>query len=187
LLDWIEGGVEPDTVSDSNFVPSRLQGLRTRNSAAYKGLYALLLRDGGLDFRTGEPTDLQMYFEDNLDIHHVFPQKWCLDNGIAPKRFDSVINKTALSAKTNRIIGGNAPSVYLGRLQNSYDIPETRMDEILRSHVINPELLRRDDFDSFYREREEALLDRIEGAMGKPLARDAAAQLAAQEAEAGAA
>lgn len=38
--------------------------------------------------------------------------------------------------------------------------------------VINPSLLRSDDFESFFAEREVALLDRIESAMGKPLARD---------------
>ena len=46
------------------------------------------------------------------------------------------------------------------------------MDEILRSHVINPSLLRSDDFESFFAEHEVALLDRIERAMGKPLARN---------------
>lgn len=172
LLAWVGGGPEPDTVADANFAPTRLLSLRSRNSAAYKGIYALLLRDGGLDFRTGEPTDLQMYFDDNIDIHHIFPQKWCRENKLDPKRYDSVINKTALSARTNRTIGGKAPSNYLTRLQKSYDISAERMDEILRSHVINPSLLRNDDFESFFAEREVALLDRIERAMGKPLARD---------------
>ena len=32
----------PTTVRDSNFNPHRLLTLRTRNSAAYKGIYALL-------------------------------------------------------------------------------------------------------------------------------------------------
>ena len=181
VLAWAEGGGEPDTVSDANFAPSRLQGLRTRNSAAYKGLYALLMRDGGLDFRTGEPMDIQTYFDDNIDIHHIFPQKWCNTQDIDPKRYDSVINKTALSARTNRIVGGNAPSVYLGRLQNNYGISEERMNEILISHVISPDLLRGDDFDAFYEERERALLDRIEGAMGKPLARDVAHQVTLED------
>ena len=184
VLAWVGGGEEPDTVSDANFAPSRLQGLKTRNSAAYKGLSALLLRDGGLDFRTGEPTDIQMYFDDSIDIHHIFPQKWCVAERIEPKRFDSVINKTPLSARTNRVIGGNAPSVYLKRLEGAYGIPEGRMDEILRSHVIRPDALRGDDFDAFYNEREGALLDRIERAMGKPLARDMlVAEVADYEAE----
>jgi len=48
------------------------------------------------------------------------------------------------------------------------------MDEILRSHVIDPSTLRADDLDAFFIAREQALLSRIEQAMGKPIARDAA-------------
>ncbi len=172
LLRWLDGGNLPDTVSDANFAPARLLGLRTRNSAAYKGLYALLLRDGGLDFRTGEPTDSQMYFDDAIDIHHIFPQAWCRTNGVDARRCDSVINKTALSARTNRIVVGNAPSIYLERLRKNVGIREDRMNDILRSHVINSDALSSDDFNEFFNDRERALLDRIETAMGKPLARE---------------
>ncbi len=48
------------------------------------------------------------------------------------------------------------------------------MDEILRSHLIDPKGLRADDFDAAFRTREAALLDRIQAAMGKPIARDLA-------------
>jgi hypothetical protein len=169
VLSWLDGGAEPDTISDANFATTRLLTLRTRNSAAYKGIYTLLLRDGGLDFRTGEPTNLQMYFDDNIDIHHIFPQAWCKSQGIDPKYFDSVINKTPLSAKTNRIVGGNAPSIYLTRLEKTNDIKPERMDEILQSHVINPSTLREDKFEEFFKERQQALLYRIGQAMGKPI------------------
>src|SRR5262249_20133334 len=57
-LSWVDGGPTPSTIQDANFVPDRLLTLRTRNSAAYKGLAALLLRDGGLDFRSGTPIDV---------------------------------------------------------------------------------------------------------------------------------
>ena len=172
VINWITGGSEPSTIVDANFVLNRLYGLRTRNSAAYKGLYALLIKDGVLDFRTGEEITLQMYFDDKIDIHHMFPQKYCKENGIDPKRCDCVINKTAISAKTNRIIGGNAPSVYLERLKKHSGINDNRMDETLRSHAIEPDTLRFNNFEEFFRKREAALLDRIEKAMGKPVSRD---------------
>ena len=170
---WINNGPEPTTIIDANFAPNRLYTLRTRNSAAYKGIYALLIKDGGLDFRTGEEITLQMYFDDRIDIHHIFPQAYCRNNGIDPKRCDCVINKTGISAKTNRIIGGNAPSDYLAKLKKRSGIEDERMDEILRSHVIDPDVLRVDNFNNFFKKREEALLDRIEKAMGKPITREA--------------
>jgi len=170
---WVNGGSEPATIVDANFAPNRLYTLRTRNSAAYKGLYALLIKDGGLDFRTGEKITIQMYFDDRIDIHHIFPQAYCKQKGIDPKRCDCVINKTGISAKTNRIIGGNAPSIYLERLKKQSGIDDERMNDILFSHVIKPDALKIDNFDEFFRKREAALLERIEKAMGKPIAREA--------------
>jgi len=41
----------------------------------------------------------------------------------------------------------------------------------LRSHVIDPQAVRADDFDGFFEKRSKALLDRIERAMGKALNR----------------
>ncbi len=171
VLDWIDGKDEPSTVLDANFAPMRLLTLRTRNSAAYKGIHALLMRDGCQDFRTGDSIDVQMYFDDRIDIHHIFPQDWCKRNGIDARRCDSIVNKTPLAARTNRMISNNAPSSYLLRIQRSASIDEVRMDQILESHLIDPLALRLDYFDDFFKARETALLDRIEQAMGKPIAR----------------
>ena len=165
-------GGEASTIQESSFQPQRLLTLRTRNSSAYKGLYALLMRDGGRDFRTSEPIEAQTFFDDKVDIHHIFPEKWCKTAGIEPSTYNSVINKTALAARTNRKIGGNAPSKYLPDIEKSAGISKQRMDEILRSHCIAAEPLRADRFWSFYAERAEALLQRIEAATGKTIPRD---------------
>ena len=74
-----------------------------------------------------------------------------------------------------RSIGGNAPSVYLEKLGGDTGIAAARMDDILRSHVIDAAALRDDDFAAFFRAREAALLDRIENAMGKPVDRQVTA------------
>lgn len=172
VIEWINGIGEPSTVLDANFTPARLLTLRTRNSAAYKGLYALLMRDGCQDFRTGDPIDLQLYFDDRIDIHHIFPQDWCRRNEIDARRCDSIVNKTPISARTNRMISNNTPSNYLMRIQRNAGIDETRIEQILASHLIDPATLRSDKFDTFFQASEAALLDRIEGAMGKPIARE---------------
>ncbi len=174
VLAWIDGGNEPDTINDCNVAQSRLVGLQTRNSAAYKGLYALLMRDGGRDFRTGEQIDTQLYFDDYIDIHHIFPQQWCQQNGIERRRYNSIINKIPISAKTNRMIGGKAPAIYLERLEKGAEISPARMDEILRSHCIDPDSLRANDFNTFFAKRGQALLLKIEQVIGKPIARDLA-------------
>jgi hypothetical protein len=164
--------VEPITIQESSFQPNRLLTLRTRNSSAYKGLYALLMRDGGRDFRTGEPIEAQTFFDDKVDIHHIFPEKWCKTARIAPGFYNSVINKTALAARTNRLIGGRAPSEYLPAIEKAAGIGPERMDEILRSHCIAPGELRADRFWTFYAARAEALLQGIEAATGKTITRE---------------
>lgn len=169
VLAWIKGGAEPDTIRDANFAPSRLMTLRTRNSAAYKGLYAIMMRDGARDLRTGEGIIDATYFDEKIDIHHIFPQDWCARNGIEPGRCDSIINKTALSARTNRMIGGKAPSEYLVRMQNAGGLDENAMDAALETHLIEPQALRKDEFETFFEARRQALLERIQTVMGKTL------------------
>lgn len=165
--------VEPITIQESSFQANRLLTLRTRNSSAYKGIYALLMRDGGRDFRTGEPIEAQTFFDDKIDIHHIFPEKWCKTARIDPGFFNSIINKTALSARTNRQIGGRAPSKYLPAIERAAGIDPLRMDDILHSHCINPGFLRGDSFWEYYAARAEDLLKRIEAATGKTITRDA--------------
>ncbi|MDI6872293.1 MAG: hypothetical protein QME79_13275 [Bacillota bacterium] len=156
------------------FNPGRFLTLRTRNSAAYKGIYALLLRDGALDFATGVPINDQRYFDDALDIHHIFPRAWCEKQGIPAEQYDSIIKKTPIAAGTNRRIQGDEPRLYLKRVQQASQMDDKRMDTILTSHVIDPALLRANDFAGFFARRREALLMRIEAAMGKPVLRDLA-------------
>ncbi|MGI2905959.1 GmrSD restriction endonuclease domain-containing protein [Tolypothrix sp. VBCCA 56010] len=169
VLAWTNGGSEPDTITSANFASARLINLRNRNSAAYKGLSALLMRDGAFDFRTGVAIQTEMYFDEKIDIHHIFPQKWCKDQNINPRLWDSILNKTPLSAKTNRMIGGKAPSIYLPKIQNQAGISHTQMNQILQTHVIDPTALRGDDFYNFLAIREKALLSLIEKAMNKIL------------------
>lgn len=101
VLEWFRGGAEPRTVIDAVFTRDRLLSLRTRGSAAYKGIYALLLREGARDFRTGQPSDFSNYFDERVDIHHIFPQHWCRQNSVPPTLCDSIVNKTPLTARTN--------------------------------------------------------------------------------------
>lgn len=167
VLSWIDGGPLPGTVYDANFSPDRLLTLRTRGSAAYKGLYALLMRDGGLDLVTGLGISDNTYFGNGIDIHHIFPKSWCEKQGISPSIYNSAINKTALSWQTNTIIGGAAPSHYVKRLQHKYGIDQERMEIFLKSHLINPTHLENDDFYGFFEARKLQIISRLEAAMGK--------------------
>ncbi|MBR1216408.1 DUF262 domain-containing protein [Bradyrhizobium sp. U87765 SZCCT0131] len=173
---WFTGGPTPQTVERADFREERLRTLRTRLSAAYKGVHALLMRSGAEDFRSGQPFDQAVFFDENVDIHHIFPEAWCKQQGIKPEAYNSIINKTPLSARTNRIIGGAAPSTYLSRLENGHaqnsPIAADRLESILKTHEIDIELMQANDFDTFFDDRRGRLLELIESAMGKPAVRE---------------
>lgn len=173
---WISGGPVPQTIERADFREERLRTLRTRLSAAYKGVHALLMRCGAEDFRSGQPFDQTVFFDENVDIHHVFPEAWCKQQSIKPEVYNSIVNKTPLSARTNRIIGGVAPSAYLARLEKggeqSPPIAAGRLESILRTHEISVALLGGNNFSAFFDDRRERLLKLIETAMGKPAVRE---------------
>ncbi len=174
LLAWVKDDTQvPRTIGDASFQPNRLDGLTSRLSAAYKGINVLVLREGARDFFWKASINELDAQEVALDIHHIFPRAWCKANNI--DRYDTIVNKTPISYKTNRMIGGVAPSTYLQKLQKHPQVlmDDSGMDDILRSHRIEPALLREDDFDGFYQQRKQALIALIESAMGKQILEEA--------------
>lgn len=169
VIAWIEGGTEPRTVRDANFAPTRLLSLQSRLAAAYKGLAALLMKHGGKDFVSGTPIDLNSYFNNAIDIHHIFPRAWCEKQNLPKEKWNSVVNKAPLAASTNRFISGDAPSTYLGRIQKAKQVTPENLDNFLASHVIPVDALRGDDFDGFIRQRAASMLKLIESATGKAI------------------
>ncbi len=175
-IGWIDEESEADlprTVRAAQFQAERLLTLRTRNSAAYKGVHAVQIMQGARDFGSGRLIDLHAYMDDAIDIHHIFPQRWCRGRGIEQGHADCIVNKTALAARTNRRIGGDAPSRYLLRLEATDGIRRQELDGFLRSHDIDPAALRGDDFEEFFNRRFETLLRHVERVMGKAVNRRA--------------
>jgi len=167
VLDWLDGGNEPDTISEATFEPDRLLTMRTRNSAAYKGVHVLIMREGCRDFMSGIPIDLQTYYDDSIDIHHIFPTDYCNKKGISKDLCNSIINKSPLSALTNRSIGGKSPSIYLKLIEEEKNIDADTLNKILETHLIDVDAIRSDDFNTFFEKRKEALYCKILKAMGQ--------------------
>lgn len=173
VTDWIENNAEePKTIYDANFSPSRLNTLRTRNSAAYKGVYALMMDENTKDWLSATKIDFITYFSESIDIHHIFPVAWCEKNNIPRNDYDCIINKTPLSGRTNRIVRGDAPSKYLERLKKYAGVSDSEFNDILRSHLVSPDYMYKDDFYGFFNNRKEQILQRIEKAIGKQIPRD---------------
>ena len=102
----------------------------------------------------------------------IFPQKWCAQFGVDDEHRESIVNKTAISAVTNRTIGGVAPSQYLGVIEAKAQVDSDKLDALLSSHLIAPGTLRANDFEQFFVRRREALCQLVERATGKSVPRD---------------
>lgn len=184
VLAWLEDdGDTPRALVEATFREERLDQLKMRISSAYKAIHVLLMSAGSRDFVTGEPVDVMTAHQEAMDIHHIFPRSWCEKNGKTQNDYyDCIVNKTALSARSNREIGGEAPSVYLERIEHKYGHSREELDSILRSHLIEPEHLRADDFDAFMEHRRESLCTLISDHLRNPVVREADPEQAFEEA-----
>ena len=170
VIDWINNNaVIPKTVQESYFNPTRLLSLQTRQSAAYKGILALILKNHCQDFISGREMDFTVYKSDYVDIHHFFPKAYCEKNNLPSKKWNSVVNKTPISYSTNREIGGVAPSKYLEKIEMTGQVNSDKLDGYLETHWITPTIARADDFDAFIIDRAKKLLDAIQNATGKTI------------------
>jgi hypothetical protein len=167
---WIDDDTAlPRTVNEASFQPNRLNTLRSRNSAAYKGINVLVLREGAQDFYWKASIQELDTGEVNLDIHHIFPKDWCIKNEIQSKEFDCIINKTQISYRANRMIGAKAPADYLLAIQahKQVGLDDEAMNKLVESHRISAPAMRENDFHTFFNHRKAALLNLVGEAIGK--------------------
>lgn len=158
------------TINAAYFSATRLLSLQTRNSAAYKGIMALVYREQCRDFMQGITMDIVKSMDESPDIHHIFPEAYCKKMGLDKTKWNSIVNKTPLLSASNRQIGGDAPSVYSGNIMKKAEIDEAELRFRIESHLVNYDYLIADDFDHYFIARAKAILKVIEAAMGKTIA-----------------
>lgn len=169
VMKWINSDLIPKTVEESYFNPTRLLTLQTRQSAAYKGIMALVLKNHCKDFISGREMDFTIYKNEYIDIHHIFPRSYCEKTNLPKEKWNSIINKTPISYSTNREIGGVSPNEYLSKIEAKGQVDSDMLNEYLESHWISAQYARENDFNKHIVYRAKKLLDAIEKATGKPI------------------
>lgn len=164
------------TINSAYFSSTRLLSLQTRNSAAYKGIMALVYREQCRDFMQGTTMDIVKSMDAAPDIHHIFPEAYCKGMNYDRTKWNSIVNKTPLLPASNRQIGGEAPSKYSKRIMQKAEISEEELRYRVESHLVDFDAFLADDFDSYFIARAKALLVIIEDAMGKAIADKASEQ-----------
>lgn len=167
---YVRNGRPTGLMNRFYFDPLRVVSLRTRGSAAYKGLFALQMKAGCVDWLSGEEIDEIAFNSRRIDIHHIFPKAWFSREGakkyggvVPSKVVDSSVNKAPLTAATNQLLGANAPSTYVQKLEkNNPEIAEALTKSFVR--IAN---LEHDDFVGFFIRRACELVNLVYGAAGK--------------------
>ena len=157
------------TINASYFSATRLLSLQTRNSAAYKGIMALVYRESCKDFMKGTTMDIVKSMDESPDIHHIFPEAYCIKQGYPKDKWNSIINKTPLLPESNRQIGGEAPSKYSKKIIKAAQIDEEELKSRVKSHLINYNAFVSDDFNTYFVDRAKAIMKVIENAMGNTI------------------
>jgi hypothetical protein len=138
-------------------------------SSVYNGIFNLLVLSGARDWMTG---NVPQYGD--LDDHHIVPKDWGKAQTGLGNQIDSILNRTPLTADTNRnVIRNRLPNAYLPELIKANG--ETTVRATLESHFISPtafDILLRDpftvdDFDALLSERQRTLQDAIENLLIK--------------------
>jgi hypothetical protein len=154
---------EPEAVTDArvNIVDNKAYSLRSINrvNSVYRGVMCLVALRGAKDFQSDDSIEFH-----TLEDHHIFPQAYLShlkEHGLAITSADinCVLNRTLISAHTNRKISRSSPSEYLTKL-----VPADRTETIMRSHFIDDlalDAMRADNFEDFMYAREIELLSEI--------------------------
>jgi hypothetical protein len=156
---------EPSVIAEfrGRFRSLPLRSETRRGTSIYNGIFNLLVLQGARDWMSGKVPQ-----HDELDDHHIVPKAWGSKNSVGGL-VDSILNRTPLSADTNRnAIRDRLPNEYLPELieQNS----ESEVRATLESHFISPiafDILLRDpfdisDFEEFLNERQRTIQAAIE-------------------------
>lgn len=172
VVDWLlNDAPEPESLRNSIVTMSDIK-VAKRSGNFYKAVATGIARLRAMDFATGVDMTVQYWHDSNIDDHHVFPVAWCKNNGIPADLYDSVMNKTPLSARTNRQIGGLAPSQYLRKIEESFRITPEALDANIATHGIESSFLRNDDFYGFYETRQKHIVKLIEADTGRKVISD---------------
>ncbi len=130
---------------------------------------ALILKNHARDFISGAEMDFSTYSNEKIDIHHIFPKDYCMGQNYDKSKWNSIVNKTPISASSNREIGGAAPSAYLGKLEKKGSVLPSDLDGYVETHWIDHSMLRNNEFQAFIIDRAKKLLGAIEQATGKTI------------------
>ena len=137
LKNWItDDSKTPDFIQKFDFSTVDLDTDK-ESSAIYRGVISMIVLEGALDFKTGQPPQFN---EEKIQDDHIFPKSVYHD--------DRIINRTLIS--TNAEKSDKKPSEYFKNILNEHG--DKKLKKILKSHIIPEDALNdllNDDLQNF--------------------------------------
>src|SRR5205085_2085094 len=113
--------------------------------------------------------DIERAAGTRIEGHHLFPTNWAQKH--APSLLgdiDRVANIAVLTAYTNGWIKDKAPEEYTDRLV-SLGMARSRLDLILKDHLVDPDNFRSDSWTNFYEDRRANIHDLVAEVLAGPV------------------
>lgn len=149
LKNWItDDSKVPDFIQKFDFDTVELDTDK-QSSAIYRGVVSMIVLNGALDFKTGQPPQ---FGKEKIQDDHIFPKSVYKDHRI--------VNRTLIS--TNAAKSDKKPSEYFKQKLDEHGKEKFKM--ILESHII-PEnaldYLLKDDLQNFIEIRKQAIINNL--------------------------
>lgn len=140
LLIWfIDDQKIPEAIIDMRDILYKTFSLKDKKyagSSIYKGVFNLLFINDAKDFYEN---DKLKFATSTLDDHHIFPKQYLLDRDVDVD-FDTVLNRTLITKRTNIQISKSSPATYLKKMLENNSNDESVVKSILSKHFINEEM-----------------------------------------------
>ena len=141
------------------------------NNNAYN-LYLAAQCTGNSTAFLAKTMKISSLIEQRGDIHHIFPKKYLMDNGYAPKAYNQVANFVYTESSTNIKVGKMAPVNYMAKVKGQIstetnDISTLDSEVGLKENIIQndiPEFLENathTDYDNFLEERRKLMAKKL--------------------------
>jgi hypothetical protein len=160
--------VLPEVIGQIRITADSLLFATVKKKALLKGLMALTVQAGAKDFHKGQPLSPQIYVEEKVNSHHLYPKARLADTdpdtrlesgGYSP---ELILNRALIDAETNRRVAARKPSRYVGDIREA----EADVEAVFESHLVAVDALEADDYAAFLRRRLEDVVARIEALTG---------------------
>lgn len=158
---WIDGDKTPETIETFLFDPASLMFITPRQRAVYRGTLGLIMKNHARDFHSHNILNAEVIRQNEVDDHHIFPNKYLERKGVEAKLRDCVLNHTFIDRKTNIRIKDRAPSDYMQEILTER---QGKFDELIESHILPTQRENHffiDDYDSFLKWRQENIWKEI--------------------------